>query len=224
MEPIIRLNNVVKTIKDKTILEDITFEVYPGDFIGITGPSGAGKTSLLNMIGLLDQPSSGEYYIGERPCTSMTAKEEAQYRNEIFGFVMQDFALIEKYSVMQNIQIPIVYCRKQNIKKESKLRMLNLLEEFGLLEKSNQIVSTLSGGERQRVAVIRALINDPKIILADEPASALDRENADYIYQVLTELNKNGKTILVVTHDVEAAKKTKKRIIMQSGCVWIEHN
>ena len=223
MEPIIRLNNIVKNIKDKTILKDITFDVYPGDFIGITGPSGAGKTSLLNMIGLLDQPTRGEYYIENRLRASMAAKEEAQYRNEVFGFVMQDFALIENYTVRQNIQIPIVYCQKHSIKKDSKLRMLNLLGEFGLMEKSNQIVSTLSGGERQRVAVIRALINDPKIILADEPTSALDGENADYIYQVLTELNRKGKTVLVVTHDMEAAKKTKKRINMKSGCAWIEH-
>lgn len=219
MDCLINLVKISKEIKNRKVLQELNLDVFTGDFISIMGSSGAGKTTLLNIIALLDKATSGEYVIDGKLCDNLSFKKQAHIRNRLFGFIMQDFALIENYSVCMNIQIPLIYSKEYNDRKANKLRIYELIEKFGLQGKEEQIVSTLSGGERQRVALIRAIVNDPKIILADEPTSALDSSNKEYICNFLKELNNEGKTIILVTHDKEISEIAKRKIILSSGVI-----
>lgn len=219
MDSLIEMIGITKEIKSRKILNSINLKVYPGEFISIMGISGAGKTTLLNIIALLDKATSGEYTVEGKLSEKLSAREQAGIRNKLFGFIMQDFALIENYSVFLNIEIPLLYSQDNKDRKENKLRIRELLKEFGLKGKEEQLVSTLSGGERQRVALIRAIVNNPKIILADEPTSALDSTSKQYVCEFLKKLNKEGKTVILVTHDEEVSKIAKRKIVLDAGVI-----
>lgn len=209
-DKIIAINNLNKTYisgKGKVkhdILKDVKLDVVKGAMIAITGDSGAGKSTLLNIIGLLDDFYEGEYYLLDKEVKVMKDYEKAFYRNRSFGYVFQDYILIEEESVLNNVLLPTKYCKGDKAQQQE--LALELLTTLKILAKKDTKASLLSGGERQRVSLARALINNPPIILADECTSALDDENKRFIVNFLLDLNKAGKTIIIVTHDQDIVK------------------
>lgn len=216
----IRLDNISKTFRDGDAqvhaLKNISFEVHKGELVAIIGKSGSGKSTLLNILGLLDKQSGGDYYIDGKKVSSMPEREKAKFRNSRIGFVMQDFALVEKYTVKQNINIPLIYTDKP-VNKDKAIN--DVLKSVGLSDKINTPAYRLSGGQKQRVAIARAVVNDPQIILADEPTGALDSMTADEIMQIFERLNMSGKTVIIVTHDKDIAARCKRIIEIADGII-----
>lgn len=214
----IRLDNISKTFRDGDTqvqaLKNISFEVNKGDLVAIIGKSGSGKSTLLNILGLLDKQTDGDYYIDGKKVSSIPEREKAKLRNSHIGFVMQDFALVEKHTVKQNINIPLIYTDKP-INKEKAIN--DVLKSVGLSDKTNTPAYKLSGGQKQRVAIARAVVNEPQIILADEPTGALDSMTADEIMQIFERLNMSGKTVIIVTHDKDIAARCKRVIELSDG-------
>jgi len=217
----IKLKNISKVYGEgKTAvkaLNNIDLEIKKGEMIAIMGTSGSGKSTLLNILGLLDISTTGEYFINGININSLPEKEKAFYRNEIFGFVVQDFALIEKYKAIDNIKIPFSYTRRKIDKKEITKRIHMVTKKMGIIEKLQEPAYNLSGGQRQRVAIARAIVNDPQIILADEPTGALDSENTKDIMNLFKKLNEEGKTIVIITHDEEVARYCDYTIKLKDG-------
>lgn len=196
-------------------LNGISLTINKGDMIAIMGTSGSGKSTLLNILGCLDKSTEGEYILNGRNITSYNNNELASIRNNNFGFVVQYFALIDDYSVLENVIIPLEYSKIN--KKQKKEKVIKLLERLGLENKINRLPKELSGGQNQRVALARALINNPEIILADEPTGALDKKTSQEILSILKKLNEEGKTIIIVTHDENIAKQCHKIIKIEDG-------
>jgi len=223
MEKIINLKNVNKTFSNGKskfeILKDISFEVEKGDFIAITGSSGSGKTTLLNLLGLLLRPTSGEYTLNNKTVNDVTEKESAILRNSFFGYVVQDFALINQYTVMQNILVPVNYAPKR-VRASVNAEINEYLERLNIANKKHEKVCYLSGGEKQRVAIARALINNPQVILADEPTGSLDSQSTKNIMEILIELSSEGKTVIVVTHEGDVAAKCRSRLHVSDGQIF----
>lgn len=217
---ILKVNNLCKTFfsgKDNEVkaLKSVNLEVNSGDFIAIVGTSGSGKSTLLNILGLLDNQSSGEYFIEGINIKNLKDKELANLRNKTFGFIVQHFALIKDFTVYDNVEIPLEYGKvKKNIRKE---KIQSVLKKVGLENKIKVKAGNLSGGQCQRVAIARALVNQPKVILADEPTGALDSKTTEEIMNIFNELNKDGKTIILITHDMEIANKCKRIISIEDG-------
>lgn len=202
---------------DSTVsaLNDVSLNIEKGAMIAVMGTSGSGKSTLLNIIGCLDRCTSGEYILNGKNIYNYSSKELANLRNKMFGFIVQYFALIDDYSVYENVVIPLEYAKVS--RKEKKERVKNLLMKLGVEDKIDKLPSQLSGGQNQRVAIARALINEPEIILADEPTGALDRKTSAEIMSILKKLNEEGKTVIVITHDEEIAKKCKQIIRIEDG-------
>ncbi len=198
-------------------LNGISLNVSPGEMIALVGASGSGKSTLLNVLGLLDAQTEGDYLIDGFSVNNISEKQKGILRNKKFGFIMQDFALIEKYTVKQNVEIPYYYSKKRMRRTEKEDRIDFLLGVVGLQNKKNAYTNQLSGGQRQRVAIARALFNDPDIILADEPTGALDTKNKTEIIRVLKRLNEKGKTIIIVTHDQKVASSCDKIYTIEDG-------
>ncbi len=198
--------------KEFHILNEIDLKILKGDFLSIVGPSGSGKTTLLNILGLVDHASQGKYLIEDKDTSVLSDKVKARVRNEMVGYVFQNYNLIENISVIENVLLPYFYRKnkKNRDNKNIKRRAEKLLAIVGLGKIIRQPIKNLSGGEKQRVAIARALINKPDIILADEPTGNLDWETAKGIMNLFKKLNKKGYTILMVTHNKEAALYTKK--------------
>lgn len=222
MNKLIELNNISKGFKNCNVLNNISMNVYEKDMIAIVGKSGSGKSTLLNIMGLFLKPDSGKYFIQEKDMDNLKEKETAMLRNSFFGFVVQDFALIDGLSVYQNIMIPINYLKSKQEKEISKSRIDGILKSLDIYDKKSEPVYNLSGGQKQRTAIARALVNDPKIILADEPTGALDSKNASSIMDIFKELNNSGKTIILVTHDNDVAKACKKTIGIADGNIYVQ--
>ncbi|SFS31724.1 ABC transporter ATP-binding protein [Marininema halotolerans] len=218
---IIKLKDVTKkfTTNDLSFqaLAGITLSVNEGEFIAITGTSGSGKTTLLNIIGCLDGQTSGEYLIMGESVGKFDEARKASLRNEVFGFVLQDFALVEHYTVRQNVTLPLMYVKDKKKKKGRENGAKDLLAKLGIEHKEKERTALLSGGQKQRVAIGRALINEPKLILADEPTGALDQKTSKDIMEVLKKLNEEGKTVIVVTHDPFVANCCKRVIQLEDG-------
>ncbi|MCX8031178.1 MAG: ABC transporter ATP-binding protein [Thermodesulfovibrionales bacterium] len=196
-------------------LKGISLYIPRGDFISITGPSGTGKTTLLQIIGCLDRPSRGSVSLNGIKIENMTEKELLQIRRQKIGFVFQNFYLINGLSVLDNVLLPTIFARKEKKRKD----VLPLLQKVGLLERADHKPNQLSGGEMQRVAIARALINEPEILLADEPTGNLDLDNSERIFELFRFLNSQGLTTIVVTHNPELASKTKRVIKLKDGKV-----
>ncbi len=215
----IRLENICKVYSGTgykvDALNNINLDINEGEMLAIMGASGSGKSTLLNIIGCIDHPTSGRYIFREKNMTELKEKEIAKYRNKVFGFVLQDFALIERYSVSKNIRIPMIYSGVGI--KEQKKRTIEMLKLLGIEDKKNQLPIRLSGGQRQRVAIARALINDAEIILCDEPTGALDSVTGMEIVSILKQLNEQGKTIIIVTHDEKVAQKCNRVLVLSDG-------
>lgn len=218
----IRVENVWKEYKiDEdnifTALKNINLEIKEKEFISLIGPSGSGKSTLMHIIGLLDQPSKGKVFINNKDVSKLDDDAISNLRSEFVGFVFQQFNLINKLNVFENIMLPTIYTRKL-LEYDPKEKALKLIEKFGLLEKKNSFPNKLSGGQQQRVAIARALIMNPKLILADEPTGNLDSRSGEIILNILENLNKKEKiTVLMVTHDMGIAKKAKKIIRIKDG-------
>lgn len=197
------------------VLKNINFKINMGDFIAIMGPSGSGKTTLMNIIGLLDTPTKGRYLLEGLDVSTLNDNDMSQLRNKKIGFIFQSFYLIQYLTILENVMLPVYYSEN----KPSKLvkRARHLLEEFGLQTKLKNKPNQLSGGQQQRVAIARALINDPELILADEPTGQLDSETSKSILNYLCRLNNEGKTIIIVTHDNVVASYAKSIIKIIDG-------
>ncbi|SDO54360.1 putative ABC transport system ATP-binding protein [Streptococcus equinus] len=217
--PLIQLNNIIKSYRngdqELNILKGIDLTVYEGEFVAIMGPSGSGKSTLMNIIGLLDRPTSGDYSLNGTQVEDLKEKELAKVRNEEIGFVFQQFFLLSKMTALQNVELPLVYAGVSSSKRRQLAKQF--LEKVELSERMKHLPSELSGGQKQRVAIARALVNDPSIILADEPTGALDTKTSVQIMQLLTELNREGKTIVMVTHEPEIADFATRKIVIRDG-------
>ncbi|MBK3331594.1 ABC transporter ATP-binding protein [Persephonella atlantica] len=219
MKEIIRLENITKVyetagIKTKA-LRGINLTVYEGEFIAIMGASGSGKTTLMNIIGCLDTPTSGRYYLLGKDVSQLNDDQLSQIRNEYIGFVFQQFFLIPYLTAYENILVPALYSKNRFSQKEK--RAEEILDMLGLSDKKNNKPSQLSGGQQQRVAIGRALINDPQLVLADEPTGALDSKTAKEIMNIFVQLNRKGRTIILITHDPEIASYAHRTVKISDG-------
>ncbi len=205
-----------KTIDVVTpVLKGITLKIAEGDFYAITGPSGSGKSTLMNIIGLLDTPTSGTYEINEKQTSGLSEDSLAKLRSEEIGFVFQQFNLLPRLSTLENVMLPGMYAGMETGKRETKAK--ELLVRLGLENIMGNRPNQLSGGEQQRVAIARALMNGPKIILADEPTGNLDTKSGEEVMKIFKELNRQGKTIILITHEIDIAKTANKIIKIRDG-------
>jgi len=216
----IELKNISKIYNPQkknqlTALENISLNIKRERLVAIVGPSGYGKSTLLNIIGCMDKPSEGEYLLDGKSVVGLSQGQLGKMRNKYLGFVIQDFALIEDYTVFKNVEIPIQY---SNNKKNKKQRIRELLEKLEIEDKINEHAYNLSGGQRQRVAIARALINEPEIILADEPTGALDQKTGKQVLSIFKSIHEvESKTILIVTHNMEIANQCDQIIELIDG-------
>ncbi len=215
----IKLENISKVYRTKEIetlaLDNINFEVREGEFVSIMGPSGCGKSTLLNIIGLLDEPDNGKMELNKQSITTYEDKKTAKMRNQLVGFIFQSFHLIKELNVYDNVELPLIY-RKTPVS-ERRERVMDALEKVGLTNRMEHYPSQLSGGQCQRAAIARAIAGDPKIILADEPTGNLDSKIGHEVVGILSTLNSNGTTIVMVTHDEMLAKSTHRIVRLFDG-------
>lgn len=220
----IKIQNLSKVFRTEELetkaLNEISLEINEGEFVTIMGASGCGKSTLLNIVGLLDDVSSGSYQLLNQEINGLKEKERAKIRKENIGFVFQNFNLIDELSVYDNIELPLIY-NNVNVS-ERKKKVEAIAERLAISHRLKHFPQQLSGGQQQRVAVARALINDPKIILADEPTGNLDSKNGNEVMELLTDLHANGATILMVTHSDYDASFSQKTIFMKDGMVLSE--
>jgi len=221
MEEIIRLTNITKVFGEKenevVALKNINVSIKRGEMIAIMGPSGSGKSTLLNIIGCLDRPTVGNYFLEGISIKNLSASEVASLRNNKFGFIFQDFALLQDYSSLDNVILPLIY-RNQNYSKNVKIGK-TYLEKLDIYDKRNKKPGELSGGQQQRVAIARALASNPSIILADEPTGSLDQRTGADIMGIFRNLNFEGKTIIIVTHDRFVSSYCQRIIWISDGKV-----
>lgn len=220
----IKIQNLSKVFRTEEVetkaLNEISLEVKQGEFVTIMGASGCGKSTLLNIVGLLDDVSSGSYKLLDQEIKGLKESEKSKIRKQNIGFVFQNFNLIDELSVYDNIELPLIY---NNVAaSERKKKVEAIAERLAISHRLRHFPQQLSGGQQQRVAVARALINDPKIILADEPTGNLDSKNGNEVMELLTDLHANGATILMVTHSDYDASFSQKTILMKDGIILSE--
>ena len=218
----ISLQHIIKSFQSGETefhaLDDVNIEINQGEFVAIMGPSGSGKSTLMNIIGLLDRPTSGSYTLNDKAVSlNMSDSAQARLRSEVIGFIFQNFNLLANHDVMANVVLPSSYLRGRKLK--AKARAKELLEQVGLGHRLHHKIPKLSGGERQRVAIARALMNSPKVILADEPTGNLDSKSGEEVMKLLIGLNKQGTTLVVVTHSDELAALADRIIRIKDGKV-----
>ncbi len=201
-------------------LRGVSVDFPHGDFVAIMGSSGSGKSTLLNLLGALDRPTHGEYIIGGRPVSTISDDDLSAIRNEMIGFIFQSYNLIPQYTVIENIEVPLHYRRGYpSISAQDRQHIMELGDMVGLGDRMDHRPYQLSGGQQQRVAIARALVNNPQIILADEPTGNLDSSTEAEIMEILCKLNAEGRTIIMVTHEKSVAKWAKRQIFMKDGIV-----
>jgi putative ABC transport system ATP-binding protein len=207
------------TMGDTTVhaLRGVSLDIAEGDFVAIMGASGSGKSTLMNILGCLDQPSAGHYHLAGEAVESMTPEQLASIRNRRIGFVFQQFNLLPRTSALENVELPMVYAGVKSA--ERKERAMAALQTVGLGERWQHTPSELSGGQQQRVAIARALVNQPQLILADEPTGALDTKTSDDIMRLLTDLNAKGMTVVLVTHEADIASWARRRLVFRDGLI-----
>lgn len=216
------LSKVFRTSEvETTALNEVNLEIKKGDFIAIMGPSGCGKSTLLNILGLLDNPTAGKIFFEGQDISSMREKSRTKIRKGKIGFVFQSFNLIDDLTVFKNVELPLIY---MGVKQGERARKVtNALEKMGILHRRNHFPQQLSGGQQQRVAIARAVVCCPKMILADEPTGNLDSENGNAVMNLLSELNSEGSTIVMVTHSADDAEKANRVVNLFDGQLITEN-
>lgn len=217
-KPLIELNNISKTYVsgelETPVLKSINFHIEKGEFVSIMGPSGSGKSTLMHILGLLDRPTTGQYFFNGRDISRLSDEELARLRNKEIGFVFQAFNLLARTNVLENVKLPLIYSdNKTNLDRRAK----KVLESVGLGHRLSYFTNQISGGEKQRVAIARALVNEPSVIFADEPTGNLDSKSGTQVMRILQELNEEGNTIILVTHETFTAEHAKRIIRIRDG-------
>jgi len=219
--PVVSARHLTKTYQLGEIavhaLRDVSFDIHPGEFVAIMGPSGSGKSTLMNLIGALDTPTAGELAINGSSVGSMDSDALADLRNRTIGFVFQQFILLPRTSALDNVKLPLSYCRNPERQAEASSLASARLKEVGLGERMDHVPSQLSGGQQQRVAIARALVNDPSLILADEPTGALDTETSLEIMNLFKRLTERGMTVIIVTHEPDVAAHARRLLRVRDG-------
>ena len=215
----IRLENITKIYNEKVddtkALDDVSLKIEDGEFISVMGASGSGKSTLLKIIGCMDSPTSGKYYLDDTEVTAASRSQVHKLRKEKIGYVFQHFALMDYYTAYENIELPLLAA---NVKRKDRKRIiLKQMGHLGILSERNKLPGKMSGGQQQRVAIARALVTNADIILADEPTGALDQKTGHEVLELLKEINKSGKTVIIVTHDEGIAKVTDRIITISDG-------
>ncbi len=222
---LIKTENLVKTYRTDEIetlaVNNINFTVYEGEFVAIMGPSGCGKSTLLNIIGMIDNPNGGKYYFNDIEISDFNEKQRANLRKHNIGFIFQSFNLIDELTVYENVELPLIYQKISTT--ERKERTLKALDQMNMAHRKNHFPQQLSGGQQQRVAVARAIVSDPKMILADEPTGNLDSEHGEEVMDILTELNDKGTTIVMVTHSPAFADYAQRVVHLFDGSIVTEN-
>ena len=222
----IQINNLSKVFRTEEVetkaINDVSITINQGEFVTIMGASGSGKSTLLNIVGLLDNASSGNYQLLNQEMNGLKEKEKSKVRKQNIGFIFQNFNLIDELSVYDNIELPLIYNNVSSSERKKKVEII--ADRLGISHRLKHYPQQLSGGQQQRVAVARALINDPKIILADEPTGNLDSKNGNEVMELLTDLHAQGSTILMVTHSDYDASFSQRTIFMKDGMVLSEKN
>lgn len=216
---ILNMTNIVKTYRmgeeDQVVLKGIDMSVQEGEFISILGPSGSGKSTMMNIIGCLDTPTSGTYILGGRNISDQSQKQLAQIRSKEIGFIFQSFQLLPRLSARENVELPMIYAKVSPV--ERRKRAEEMLIRVGLEEKMFHKPNQLSGGQQQRVAIARALSTNPTILLADEPTGALDQNTGRQVLKLFRELNEEGRTIIMITHDIAIASYAGRIVRILDG-------
>lgn len=216
---ILKMQNINKSYymgdKELQILHDINLTVHAGEFVSLLGPSGSGKTTMMNIIGCLDVATSGNYLLSGNDIDNLDEVELAKVRNKEIGFVFQSFQLLARLTALQNVELPLIYAGIPSA--ERKKRAQEILTRVGLADKTKNHPNQLSGGEQQRVAIARALVTEPTILLADEPTGALDQKTGAQVMELFEEINRDGRTIIMITHDTEIASHAKRVIRILDG-------
>ena len=218
-QPLIELKHIFKTYtlggEEIHASDDVSLSICEGEFVAIVGKSGSGKSTLMNIIGALDVPTEGEYYLGGEDVSDMTDKQLAGIRNRMIGFIFQQYNLLPKLNILENVELPLLYAGVSA--EERKKRAMASLEKVGLQEKWKNLPNQLSGGQQQRVSIARALAGDPFLILADEPTGALDSKTSREVLNFLKQLNEEGNTIVMITHDNSIAVEAKRVVRVADG-------
>ena len=220
-ENILTMENIVKTYKmgdeQQTVLKGIDLQVDKGEFVAILGPSGSGKSTLMNIIGCLDTATSGTYHLHGRDVSALSESELARVRSKEIGFIFQSFQLLQRQDALQNVELPLIYAGMSG--HERAARAQQMLERVGLKDKMHHFPNQLSGGQQQRVAIARAMVTAPSLILADEPTGNLDSANGEEVMKLLTELNRQGTTIVMVTHSKRDAAYAHRVVHLFDGSI-----
>lgn len=221
----IRLKNLSKVYVteevETTALNSINLEIKQGEFVAVMGPSGCGKSTLLNILGLLDNPSSGQYFLGEQEVSGYSERQRAQLRKGSIGFVFQSFNLIDELTVFENVELPLLYLKIPPA--ERKQRVEEVLDRMGIIHRRNHFPQQLSGGQQQRVAICRAIVANPKVILADEPTGNLDSANGEEVMKLLAQLHEAGTTVVMVTHSPHDAGYASRIVNLFDGKIVSEN-
>jgi putative ABC transport system ATP-binding protein len=219
MSEILNMQNIVKCYylggEEQVILDNINLKIEMGEFVSLLGPSGSGKSTMMNIIGCLDVPTEGKYILAGNDVEDMTEKELAKIRNKEIGFVFQSFQLLPRLDALENVELPMIYSGISA--HERRRKAISILERVGLSEKMRNYPNQLSGGQQQRVAIARAIVTEPSILLADEPTGALDQKTGQQIMSLFEELHNEGRTIIMITHDINIAKHAKRIINILDG-------
>ena len=218
-EPVIRIEGLHKSYETSAglfpALKDVSLGIIAGEFVAIMGPSGSGKSTFMNLLGCLDKPSAGRYVLDGRDVAELGKDELALLRNRTIGFVFQGFNLLPRMSLLENVALPLIYCGVE--REERQRRAHEVLAKVGLEDKANSMPNKISGGQQQRVAIARALVNRPRLILADEPTGNLDSHTSEEIMALFEELNREGITIVLVTHEADIARHAKRQVRFFDG-------
>jgi putative ABC transport system ATP-binding protein len=222
-EPVIRTADLVRVYTmgevEVRALDGVSLVVAPGEFVAVMGSSGSGKSTFMNIIGCLDRPTSGSYFLDGVDVSGLDRDERAEIRNGKIGFVFQSFNLLARTSAAENVELPLIYAAKGNVAKDRAQRARRCLADVGLSGREHHLPSQLSGGQQQRVAIARALINDPKLMLADEPTGNLDTKTSEEVMAVFQKLNDEEKTVVLITHEADIAEYARRIVVFRDGRV-----